>query len=196
MSGGDDWFGDYGSSGGSGDSGGGRDENAQTGETQNAFDRSTTYAPPGTPAPIDQYNYVPNGQSAGGYDTYGPGQQAPTEMGAFSNTSGQPPDDNSMANAIGNQTSYTPTITADGSVADTSGFYNLDPSQQATWNNTYGAAAAPFQWAQQAGVGGQSVAGFNALPADQQNTWYSVYGANAPQVWQQQSQQNATQQGA
>jgi hypothetical protein len=195
MSGGDWWSSDY-NDGSSSDGGAqtGQDDNAQTGTAADQWDQSTTYSPPGYSAPIDQYNYVANPQSAGGYDTYGPGQQAPDSAASFSNTSGQMPDSASMAQAMANnQMDYSPTITADGSATSgmTSGFYDLSQADQQTWMNQYGQAAAPYQWAQQAGTGFQSNAGFNALPADQQNTWYSVYGSDAPNQWQQQSQQNA-----
>src|SRR5215467_2843299 len=171
---------------------GGQDK-AQTGETKSTFDASTTYSPPGSAAPIDQYNYVADPSAPGGYQTYGPGQRAPDNAAAFSNSTGQYPDDQSMASAIGNATEdYTPTVTADGSATTgQSGFYDMSQADQQTWYSQYGQNAAPYIWAQQSGNAPPSPDGFNALPQDQQNTWYSVYGQNAPTIWQQQAQQNA-----
>jgi hypothetical protein len=160
---------------------------AQTSETQNQLDPNTTYSPPGDAAPIDQYNYVPDPNAPGGYQTYPPGQVAPIDATAFSNTSGQYPNDASMANAIGNNIDLTPTVTADGS-AGFGGFQGLPQNEQQTWIDTYGPNAAQYIWAQQSGNMGAAPEGFNALPKDQQNIWYGTYGEYAPQIWQQQSQ--------
>jgi hypothetical protein len=180
MSGGD-WWGDYGD-----DDSDSQYNPAQTAATQNQLDPNTTYEPPGTASPIDQYNYVPDPNAPGGYQQYAPGIAAPEGAQSFSNTSGQYPNDQSMANALANQQAYVqPTV-------DINGFANMSQQDQSTWNSQYGSSAAPYQWGLQNGQytmpGGTE--GFLNLPADQQNTWYGTYGADAPMVWAQQSQQN------
>ena len=50
---------------------------AQTAAAQNQLDPNTTYSPPGTAAPIDQYNYVPDPSVAGRLPDLRPGQVAP-----------------------------------------------------------------------------------------------------------------------
>ena len=104
MSGGEWW------NEGGADSAAGDYDPSQTAATQGQLDPNTTYAPPGTSAPIDQYNFVPDPGSPGGYATYGPGQVAPVDMAAFSNQSGQYPDANSMSNAMANGLDLYPTV--------------------------------------------------------------------------------------
>lgn len=179
MSGGD-WWSDYGDN-----SGGSQYDPAQTAATQNQLDPNTTYEPPGSQSPIDQYNYVPDPNAPGGYQQYAPGIAAPEGAQSFSNATGQYPNDQSMANAIGNQQAYVqPTV-------DLNGFASMSQQDQSTWNSQYGSSGAPYQWGLQNGQyqmpGGTE--GFLNLPADQQNTWYGTYGADAPMIWQQ--QQNA-----
>lgn len=161
---------------------------AQTATAQNGLDPNTVYSPPGEAAPIDQYNYVPDPNAAGGYQTYGPGQVAPISAAAFSNTTGQYPNDGDLAQSISNNIDLTPTITANGDVS-LSGFGMLPQNEQDIWNNTYGTMGAPYQWGQQSGNWNvpAGAEGFNGLPADQQNIWYGTYGAQAPQIWAQQA---------
>jgi hypothetical protein len=170
---------------GGGDSGIGDYNPAQTAQTQSQLDPNTVYSPPGSAAPVDQYNYVPDPNAPGGYQTFAPGQIAPLEAPTFSNQSGQYPDDASMSNSIANQWNNAATITADG-------FANMPQQEQDQWKSYYGANLAPYAWGQQSGnynvpAGAE---GFNALPQDQQNTWYGTYGDQAPSVWAQQSAQN------
>jgi hypothetical protein len=166
----------------------GQDQNAQTGQVQGQLDPNTTYAPPGTAAPIDQYNFVPDPNAAGGYQTYGPGQSAPIDMAAFSNQTGQYPNDGSMANAVSNQLDLYPTITADGA-ANLGGYQGLPQQEQQSWQDLYGASLAPYAWGQQTGNYNVPAAqqGFNALPYEQQNIWYGTYGDQAPAIWAQQA---------
>ena len=157
---------------------------AQTAEAQSQLDPNTTYAPPGTAAPIDQYNFVPDPNAPGGYQTYGPGQVAPIDLSAFSNQSGQYPDASSMTNAIANSVagSYQnqQTIGADGSIGGMNwqDYYNqsmssYSPMQQQMYPNV--------EAVQQ---------GFGQLPQNEQDIWYGTYGGNAPAIWAQQSAAN------
>lgn len=180
MSGGEWWNDTGGGSDGVGDY-----NPAQTAQAQSQLDPNTVYSPPGSAAPVDQYNYVPDPNAPGGYQTFAPGQIAPVEAPTFSNTSGQYPDDASMTNSIANQWSNAATITADG-------WANMPQQDQDQWKSYYGANLAPYAWGQQSGnynvpAGAE---GFNALPPDQQNTWYGQYGAQAPSIWAQQAAQN------
>lgn len=101
MAGGDWWTEDYGGQ--------------QTGEAPEQFDQGgTTYAEPGQPAPIDQYNFVPDANAPGGFATYGPGAVAPFADPTFSNTSGGYPDDQQMAQAIANSNDFMASVNAFG----------------------------------------------------------------------------------
>jgi hypothetical protein len=179
MSGGE-WWND-----GSGGDGFGDYNPAQTAQTQSQLDPNTVYSPPGTAAPVDQYNYVPDPNAPGGYQTFAPGQIAPIEATTFSNTSGQYPDDASMATSIANQWNNAATITADG-------FAQMPQQDQDQWKSYYGANLAPYAWGQQSGQYSvpAGAEGFNNLPLNEQDTWYGQYGAEAPQNWAQQYAQN------
>lgn len=128
MSGGDEWWnettGDFNPS--------------QTGQTNldtQTFDPNTTYTPPGELAPADQWNFTPDPNAPGGYQAAAPGSLAPLDQVQFSNTTGQYPNDQSMTNAIANQTAgqYTPGVDAQG-------------------NATMGMSAAITQSSPQAGI--------------------------------------------
>jgi hypothetical protein len=161
---------------------------AQTAATQGQLDPNTTYAPPGTAAPIDQYNFVPDPGAPGGYQTYGPGQVAPVDLAAFSNQSGQYPNSGDMGNAVANNLDLYPTITADGA-ANLGGYQQLPQQEQQSWQDLYGASLAPYAWGQQTGNYNVPAAqqGFNSLPYEEQNTWYGTYGEQAPAIWAQQA---------
>ena len=176
-----EWWNDTGS-GGSGVS----DYNpAQTATAANSLDPNTVYSPPGQASPVDQFNYVPDPNAPGGYQTFAPGQIAPLEAGTFSNTSGQYPDAASMADSIANQYANAATITANG-------FAQLPQADQDQWRSYYGDAMAQYAWAAQNGQYNvpAGAEGFNNLPVDQQNLWYGTYGDQAPQQWAQQAAQN------
>jgi hypothetical protein len=177
---------------------------AQTAAAPNQFDGNTVYSPPGQANPIDQYNYVADPNAAGGWLSYPPGVAAPADLAAFSNGSGQYPNDAEAANAIGNSYNMSPTVDQSGNAAflqdfmssgNEGGWASMNPQDQQTWYSQYGQQAAPYIWAQQAGLMQGSPEGFNALPQDQQNIWYGTYGQYAPQVWQQQQQANQNVQG-
>lgn len=184
-----EWWNDTSSSNAAGDY-----DPAQTAATQGQLNPNTVYSPPGSAAPIDQYNYVPDPNAPGGYQTYGPGQVAPIDAAAFSNSTGQYPNDGDMANAMANSLDLYPTVNADGS-AGIGGYNQLPQSEQQTWQDVYGASLAPYAWGQQTGNYNVPAAmqGFNALPLSEQNIWYGTYGENAPAIWAQQSA--AAQQG-
>jgi hypothetical protein len=186
---GGEWWNDTSSSNAAGDY-----DPAQTAVAGQQLDPNTVYSPPGTAAPIDQYNYVPDPNAPGGYQTFAPGQIAPLQAAAFSNTSGQYPNDGDMANAMANGLDLYPTVNADGA-ANLGGYNQLPQSEQQTWQDVYGASLAPYAWGQQTGNYNVPAAmqGFNNLPLSEQNIWYGTYGEYAPAVWAQQSA--AAQQG-
>lgn len=183
MSGGEWWNED---SPGSQQTGIGDYNPAQTAQAQNQLDGTTTYEPPGTQSPIDQYNYIPDPNAPGGYQTYGPGVAAPANIAAYSNNSGQYPNDQSMANSIANAEAYVPPT------VDQMGFAGLNQNDQSTWIGQYGQNAAQYQYGLQNGQYQlpQGTEGFLNLPPGEQDTWYGTYGANAPMVWAQQSSMN------
>ena len=103
-----DWWNTNSDQGGVGDY-----DPSQTAAAQNPITQ-TTYSPPGQDSPIDQYNYVPDPNSPGGYQTYGPGQMAPADLPSFSNTTGQYPNDQEMAQSVSNNIDLSPTIDQQG----------------------------------------------------------------------------------
>jgi hypothetical protein len=117
-------------------------------------------------------------------------------MAAFSNQSGQYPNDGDMSNAVANNLDLYPTITQDGA-ANLGGYSQLPQQEQQSWQDLYGASLAPYAWGQQSGNYNVPAAqqGFNALPYEEQNTWYGTYGDQAPQVWAQQAAAGGMQQG-
>lgn len=142
---------------------------AQTAATQNQLDPNTTYSPPGQSAPIDQYNYVPDPNAPGGYQEYAPGVPAPDAAQSFSNQSGQYPNDQSMANAIANQSAYVqPTIDQMG---------NADFYQQYA---SLGSNLPQF-----------TPEMFGSLPQETQDLFNGTYPGQGAQIWAQQANQNA-----
>jgi hypothetical protein len=148
---------------------------------------NTVYSPPGEANPIDQYNFAADPNVPGGWLSYPPGVAAPNDVSTFSNTSGQYPNDQDASQAIANQTPHTPTMDMAGNANFLSQFQQMQQQAQDTWNAQYGPQAAPYIWAQQAGLMEGAGAGFGALPQDQQNIWYGTYGDQAPQIWAQQA---------
>jgi hypothetical protein len=155
----------------------------------------TTYSPPGQAAPNDQYNYVPDPNAPGGYQTYGPGQSAPNELPSFSNNTGQYPNDQEMAQSFAQNIDLTPTVDQQGNAQFQSqymannGFASMPQDQQQTWINQYGPNAAQYQYGLQSGQYQlpPGTEGFLNLPPNEQEIWYGTYGADAPMNWARQA---------
>lgn len=75
----------------------------QTAAAQNQFDTGTSYAGPGEQAPIDQYNFTPDPNLPGGFAVTEPGATAPLDQAQFSTTTGNYPDQDSMAQSLAAQ---------------------------------------------------------------------------------------------
>jgi hypothetical protein len=155
----------------------------------------TTYSPPGQNSPADQYNYVPDPNAPGGYQTYAPGQMAPPDLPSFSNNTGQYPNDQEMAQSVVSNIDLSPTVDAQGNAQFMSqymannGFASLPQDQQQTWVGQYGPNAAQYQYGLQSGQYQlpAGTEGFLNLPPNEQEIWYGTYGADAPMKWAQES---------
>lgn len=174
-----------------------QDDNRQTGTAPELMDSNTVYSPPGEAAPIDQYNYTPDPSSPGGYQTHAPGEIAPLNQPNFSNTTGQYPNSNEMANSMANSMDLTPTVDAQGNaqfmqdfLAQNGGFESMSPEDQAIWTGTYG-DQAPQIWQQQAYQNWQTGQQQPAAGGYQQYPFIGNYPASqggqtvAPSTWAQ-----------